>query len=105
RRALRFGRPTPHGCHPGLDPGSMNTGHRELDSNRVHGCRIKSGMTGCRVLAPRRLRAEPAENLRLALPIRRAVGLEEVVEPDDRLLQRVGALPAVPGVIGLDRAL
>src|SRR5205085_8462762 len=105
-KAPRLRRLKPEGTrHSGLDPESMNTGLRGLDAIRVHGCRIKSGMTTERCRPPnlpphsplRRHRRRAAnvgrggEGLSL-----RAIAVEDRLEHVLRLLDRV-LLPCAAG--------
>src|SRR5207253_8160028 len=93
RAALKPGLRTPR--HSGLDPESMNTGMRELDTNRVHGWRIKSAMT----IEP----PLPASPLRAAHP---GVGAVVALESDASALlaeeDRLGLLPDLAGIPVVD---
>jgi len=50
------------------------------------------------------LRGQLARDLDLARAVRRAVALEQIVEPQRRFLQRIRSLPAVPRQARLDLA-
>src|SRR5205085_6587804 len=74
--------------NPGLHPGSMNTGRREPDTNRTHGCRVEPGMT-----------AEPLQPLCASASLREQ---KQPTPPPQRPLerlkqaeQRIAAAPAV----------